>query len=212
MSEEIKTEALPQAEEIKGEENLAKPEAEPPADIFIPVKFNKEMRNLKLEEAAGLAQKGLKYEAIEKDYALLRELAAKDQKSVPEFLNSLFEGITTKKLAAMEEKCGGDRALAQHILELEEKTVRDSGFEELKEYFPEIQATHNLPESVVEASKLKGTLLLDEYLRYLLAQNRESKAALLTQRNAEKASTGSLMNRKGANSPETEEFLKGLWK
>lgn len=213
MSEEIKTDATPQAEEMKTEDSGAQHGAPAsPTDIFIPIKFNKEMRNLKLEEAATLAQKGLKFEAIEKDYAILRELAGKEQKSVPEFLNSLSQGIDDKRKAAIEEKCGGDSALAEHILKLEGKTACDNGFEELREAFPEIKAIENLPESVLQRSQLKGTLLLDEYLRYLLSQEHAAKAAAIKQKNAEKASTGSLMNRKGTHSPETEEFLKGLWK
>lgn len=211
MSDEIKTEALPQAEEEKTSD-LSETTPSTQEDILIPVKFNKQVRNLNAEEAAVLAQKGLKYEAIEKDYRTLKELAAKDSLSVPEFLKSLCADRSQSRLNTLLEKCGGDRELAEHILKLEENTARDSGFDELKEYFPKIKSTLELPEQVLENAQVKGTLLLDEYLRYLLFEHRQKAAAKGMNETTEKMSAGSLLNRKGLISPETEEFLKGLWK
>lgn len=180
--------------------------------IVIPVKFNKETRNLTLEEASTLAQKGLKYESIEKDFLTLKELAAKQDKSVPEFLEFMNSRLNEEKAAALAEKCGGNREMAEHILNLEKDKTRDSGFAELKENFPEFSNEDELPDCVRENASLKGTLLLDEYLRYLLNCKKSAQNAEEKQKTAQKSSTGSLSNRSGATSPETEEFLKGLWK
>lgn len=209
---ENKDTALPQAEENTVEEAEATTPEASENNTFIPVKFNKEIRNLSIDEASVLAQKGLKYESIEKDYNALKELANEDKMSVPIFLLDLARRRNEDKKASLTEKCGGDTELAEHILSLESKVSPDNGFAELKESFPEIVSADNLPPQVLENAELKGTLLLDEYLRYLLAEERSAKAAALKQKTAEKASTGSLMNRKGAHNPETEEFLKGLWK
>lgn len=210
--EKINATALPQAEENTVEEAEATTPETSENNTFIPVKFNKEIRNLSIDEASVLAQKGLKYESIEKDYNALKELANEDKMSVPVFLSDLARRRTEEKKATLTEKCGGDEALAEHILKLEACADRDNGFAELKENFPHFESADSLPPQVLENSRLKGTLLLDEYLRYLLAEEKIAKAAALKQKTAEKASTGSLTNRKGVHSPETEEFLKGLWK
>lgn len=210
---EIERSALPQAEQQaeKAEVTDTTPQASQ-QDSFIPVKFNKEIRNLSFEEAGVLAQKGLKYEAIEKDYSALKELAGKENKSVPELIADLTRQYNETKKASLTEKCGGDAALAEHIMCLENGVSPDNGFAELKEAFPKIDSLDSLPESVVKNSELRGTLLLDEYLRYLFAEEKSAKAQAELQKNIQKASTGSLANQTGASSPETEEFLKGLWK
>ncbi len=180
--------------------------------IKIPVKFNKESRELSLEEATTLAQKGLKFESIEKDYAALKELASHESKSVPAFIESLCARLGEEKMLSLTEKCGGDEALAEHILKLEGEQISCDGFEELALAFPEIKSKENLPPEVLEKAQLRGTLLLDEYLRYLLNQKRNALASSKKHREGEKSSTGSLLNNKDSHTSETEEFLKGLWK
>jgi hypothetical protein len=64
---------------------------------------------------------------------------------------------------------------------------------------------------VVEAAKMKGTLLLDEYLRYLHNQDVLMKNTIKKQRESEQSAMGSMLNMKGAENPETAEFLRGLW-
>ena len=63
--------ALPEAKVEKSAESTATiPNAE--REIFVPVKFNKEIKNLTIEEASELAQKGLKFDAVSEDYKTLR--------------------------------------------------------------------------------------------------------------------------------------------
>ena len=65
---------------------------------------------------------------------------------------------------------------------------------------------------MVEDSRLKGTLLLDEYLRYRRLAEREAAIAAEKQRSAENLSIGSQTDRGYGTDPEAAEFLKGLWK
>ncbi len=63
----------------------------------------------------------------------------------------------------------------------------------------------------MENAKLKGSLLLDEYLRYKLEQENAVKNSISQQKQAKLSSTGSQQSKKGNYNPETAEFLKGLW-
>lgn len=186
------------------------PKSEEP--IKIPIKFNKETRNLSLEEATTLAQKGLKFESIEKEYNLLKQLALRENKSIPLYIAELDRRYNEEKKQSLTEKCGGNEEIAEHILSLENEKKAGDGFDELTSAFPEIKSKKNLPREVLDNAELKGTLLLDEYLRYLLSQKRNAQTVARKQREGEKSSTGSLINRRDSQTSETEEFLKGLWK
>ena len=180
--------------------------------VKIPIKFNKETKNLTLEEATTLAQKGLKFESIEKEYNLLKQLASRENKSIPNYIAELERRYSEEKKQNLTEKCGGNEEIAEHILSLENEKKAGDGFDELTSAFPEIKSKENLPQEVVTNAELKGTLLLDEYLRYLLSQKRNAQTIAQKQREGEKSSTGSLINHRDSHTSETEEFLKGLWK
>lgn len=181
-------------------------------EITIPVKYNKETRQLDIETAAALAQKGMKYDVISKDYEELKNMAKRENKSVSKFLADIKCGILEQRKNYLTEKCGGDSELAEHILGLENtQNTGDNGFAELKGLFPEIVSEHDLPPEVLENASQKGTLLLDEFLRYRLKNEREQQKALTQQKKAQSTSLGSQLSPKSAENPETEEFLKGLW-
>lgn len=180
--------------------------------ITVPIKFNKEIKELTLEEAASLAQKGLKFEAIEKDFTVLRELASGENKSVPSFISEIKNRYTETKKQDLIAQCGGNEKLAEKILKLENPKSENIDFKELTEAFPEIKTADDLPTSVLNNIQLKGTNPLDEYLRFLLSETKKAKATEKKQKENETASTGSLANLKGNLNPETEEFLRGLWK
>lgn len=180
-------------------------------EFTVPIKFNKETRKLSLEEASNLAQKGLKFEAIENDYKAIKDLAAKENKSVPEFISSLCLNQNEAKKQNLKELCGGNEEMAEHILKLENLREKDMGFEELKAAFPKITSIEDLPESVTENARLKGTLLLDEYLRYRLSEQKKARETTLKQKENMLSSTGSLKGLENSLNPEAEEFLRGLW-
>ncbi len=188
-------------------------EATTPPNIVIPVKFNKEIKELTLEEATLLAQKGMKLDLIAKELELLKNLSGQEGKSVPQFLQQLQLEKNEKLRESLMEKCSGDQELVEKIILLEHKAPSQvSGFDEVKQYFPNIKSLEDLPEAVVEAAKLKGTFLLDEYLRYLLAQKKRQEKSIKNQEKTENLSLGSQLNRSRPTSIESEEFIKGLWK
>ena len=183
-------------------------------EITVPVKFNGQIKNLTLGEASILAQKGMKFESIEDVFSNLKKLAKSYGKSIPEFLQAISLKEKESRKNELLEKCGGDAELVEKITRLEEKeneTEIDS-FKELKEFFPKFKTQDSLPEEVVENSRIKGTLLLDEYLRYLLMQKKRQEKSIKSQEEAEKLSIGSQFNQNISVSPESEEFIKGLWK
>lgn len=203
--------ASPQAENAT-DENIKDTIPETDTEIFIPIKFNKQIMNLDKESAGKLAQKGLKFESISKDYERLKQMAVANGKSVSEFVTELQNRELENKKQQLLEKCGGDESFAEHILELEKGSSADvRGFDELKEKFPKFKALEDLPESVLENARLKGSLLLDEYLRYKLEQEIAIKNSLSKQQQSKIASTGSQLTRKGNDNPEAAEFLRGLW-
>lgn len=206
----LETEAETEALELNKD---ADSDTMPKEQFFIPVKFNKEVRNLTIDEAVDLAQKGLKFNAISKDYEVLRSMANENNKSVSKYLEDLKTERDNQRLENLTEKCGGDRELAEHILELEKgiKDNLDSDIEEVREFFPEIKSVEQLPKEVLENSELHGRSLLDEYLRYSLKEKRLREEEIKNQKFADGASSGSQTDRAGAQSPEALEFLKGLW-
>lgn len=183
-------------------------------EITIPVKFNGEMKNLTVDEASLLAQKGMKFDSIKDDFEQIKKLARTHGKSIPEFIQAMKQNETELRRKELLQKCSGDTELVDKITALEEKASENGydSFDEVKEFFPKIQNVEALPEQVVENTRLKGTLLLDEYLRYLLAQKRRQEKSIKSQAEAEKLSIGSQFNQNAPVSPESEEFIKGLWK
>lgn len=196
----------------KPDETAADNENDSGNKVFVPVKFNKEIRNLELDKAAALAQKGLKFEAIADDYQSLKRIAKEDGQSVSEFLNTLKNSRREDRKKELTEKCGGNEEMAEYVLGLEGSSDDANGFDELTQEFPEIKDISDLPESVVENARLRGTLLLDEYLRYRLAAKRAEEKAKNGRIAADNMSIGSQTDRKGGINPETAEFLKGLWR
>ena len=63
------------------EQNIAS-DTLPNEEMLIPVKFNKEIKNIPLQRATELAQKGMKFEMIEENYETLKSLALAENKSV----------------------------------------------------------------------------------------------------------------------------------
>ena len=209
--ENVGLENAAQPEAAEKEETSAAEETTPSAgkEVFVPVKFNKEIKNLGLEDAARLAQMGLKFEAIADDYEALKNIAAKAGHSVSEYIAELSRQNDENRRQELTEECGGNEKMADYVMQLEKSGEESDDFAELT---AEIKSISDLPDSVVQKSELRGTKLLDEYLRYRLTEEREAASAALKQKNAENLSLGSLTDRKGGINPETAEFLKGLWR
>lgn len=164
-------------------------------------------------ELAELYTKAKEYDIIIGDYKALLSLSSEKGLSVPELINYIRTSQREERLKELTKKCNGDTELASHILNLETTSIsKGDGFSELKEFFPKFNDVNQLPLSVTENARLRGTLLLDEYLRYLLNEDFKTKTALAEQQNRDRASTGSQTTKKSEINPEAAEFLRGLWK
>lgn len=181
--------------------------------IKIPIKFNKEERELSLEEAASLAQKGLKYDMITKDFDRLRVLAQQNGKSVGEFLSMVEGNLKKERRDEILSKCGGNEELTDNFMRMEEKLAHDDGqLGELKEFFPEISAYEQLPDEVVLRSREKGSRILDEYLRHLHSLKMQKRDEEEKKKEVNKHTLGSLKTEDtGTVDPVRNMFLKGIW-
>ncbi len=204
MEENVMSEAVSQPQE--------RPSDTSSGQIRIPIKFNKESRELSLEEASSYAQKGMKYDLIRPDFERLRRLAQQRGKSLPDLVDALCNEDRDSRKAKLLEQCGGNEELAQHVMELEEAAdPREDSFDELRENFPEFTTPQAVPEAVRAAAAQKGTRLLDEYLRYRLQQNRQRRNAEADRRHADESAVGSQKRYAVGVDPVQAEFLRGIW-
>lgn len=179
----------------------------------VSVKFNKETKDIPLDEAAALAQKGMKYDLIKDDFEHLKDLAKKSGKSIGDYLDEIEEKTIRTHREELIEKTGGNEEIADYILSLEgNKQEEDNGFNELKSMFPEINEIGELPESVTESSKQTGKNLLDTYLRFLIREQRKKEEIKNKENSAKLSGVGSLKaGCLSGDTAENSEFIKGLW-
>lgn len=182
-----------------------------PAEGLIPVKFNKEVRNLTPEEAALLSQKGLKYEAIEKQWERLKAFAREDNSSTAEFLDALEKKRTDKRIEELTKECGGNSEMARRIVELEKGTDDSlTGEKEFSEYFPE-KSINELPDEVLNRAKENNSNLLNEYLRFEARARAEAQREEKRVKENAASTVGSQKDSGIFRTPENEEFLRGIW-
>ena len=212
----------------------------PPGDgqpIVIPVRYNHESRELTLEEAQALAQKGLKFDELSPTLDKIRYLAAANQKSVQEMVDALVDGQDKQLYQSILEECGGNEALAKRLYEAEKDkwsaryaNVREeeakapekdkaglterlaNEFVELKADFPDVAEFKQVPQPVVDMAVNKGISLTDAYLRYQHANARKASAAKAAQEAASKASPGPQAAGAGeTTNPTIDAMLAGVW-
>ncbi|MEE0947008.1 MAG: hypothetical protein U0M42_09335 [Acutalibacteraceae bacterium] len=182
-----------------------------PQEIFIPVKFNKEIRNLSIEEASALSQKGLKYDAISPQWEKLKLFAKQDNMSIADFLSALEKGRTEKRIEELTQQCGGNGEMALRIIALEGNPTEElKGQREFLEYFPN-KNTDSLPSEVVDRARENNSNILDEYLRYEARKKALREADEKQKRENLESSVGSQKDRGSFSSPESHEFIRGIW-
>ncbi len=175
---------------------------------FVEVKFNKEIKRLSLDEAATLAQKGMKFDLIASDLEKLKALSKGEGLSVSDYISRLEGKKRDKQLTELLDKCGGNSELAEKLLKLE-AADRPDEFAALKAEFPDA-SYDELPDEVKTAAELKGTGLLFEYLLYEHRQRVAANEELLRREASKKLSLGSLSSGISRDAADTE-FLKGVW-
>ncbi len=177
----------------------------------ISVKFNKEKKEISLEEAVLLAQKGLKFDAVAPTLERLKTLAEREAKSVSEYIAALEKEATLKKVQSLVDSCADKDTLLEAIANYSaEKKPNTAGFDELKAAYPQFDDISKVPEEVVENAYLYGRNLFDQYLRYEFSKKQLEKK--LNETLAENLSIGSQSKKdNGRFDPISARFLKGLW-
>lgn len=195
-------------ENIKGQEKIAEV---PDDNKTISVKFNKEVKEISLEEAKELAQKGMKFDAVSEMLERLKNLSISEGKSVLEYIAHLEKKAMLKRAEGLIEGCSDKDELLELITNLSlDKKPNLLGFEELQSAYPEIDDVSKVPEEVLENANLYGRNVFDQYLRYLFEKNKREEKIKKTL--ADNKSIGSQSKKDdGSFDPVGSRFLKGLW-
>ena len=170
-------------------------------------------REYSIEEIKDLMQKGFNYQLVSDDYQRVLNMAQAEGSSVGEYLSRLEEKRIAERREELLNKCG-DSELAEYVLNLEAAASanKDADFDELREYFPQIKDKSELPLEVTCAAKLKGTRLLDEWLRYRQRKQSELSAVRSKQKSGQESSIGSQREHITADyDPAKLQFIKGVW-
>ena len=173
---------------------------------FLEVKFNKEIKKLNLEEAATLAQKGMKLDSISEELEILKAMASEKGVGLKDFVKGLKSQSATSKIDLLKEKYKEDTELLSLLDTL--NTKKQNGISELKEQFPELDEA-TVPQEVKAAAEISGKGLLFEYLLYEHKRNLAAKTEAAWQEKNRNESLGSVSC--GANHTVDAEFLKGIW-
>ncbi len=199
--------------EIPSENATIQETADENSAITVPIKFNKEIKNLSLDEAQQLAQKGMKYDLISADFARLKALATAEGKNVSDYITAIEGRTKAARKESLLEKVGGDEQMAEHIMSLEQSQQSSTdGMEEVRKDFPEIKTPSDLPAEVQNIVKEKGGNYFDEYLKYLHRQAKKSENAKQKQAKSQRMSAGSQSRFIGDGmSAVKQEFINGLW-
>ena len=207
----LSSQDLPESEEegLPSESEATIPAEDQTDSAFVEVKFNKKLLKLTKDEAANLAQKGMKFDVISDEYEGLKELSSSQGLSVSEYISRLKQSEQDRRLAELTEKCSGDEDLAKRLLETETSKVQDE-LSSLKKEFPELKSEADIPDEVKTAAELKGTGLLFEYLLYEHRQHRAAAEETARQRISAEQSLGSLSAGIDRNAVDAE-FLNGIW-
>ena len=242
ISEEQGTEAASDAEtapqETEGqtepnasgaESGAAAAEEEP----FLEIKYNHEKKGLTREEAAALAQKGMRYEGA---YKALQRNAALEGKTVDEYLKSLEEARDKAYRESLSERFGEDEETINQMMELysinkqktldkAEKAAIDAAkleeqnlnariadeFVAMKADFPELTEFSALPAAVKQAAA-EGMPLPYAYLQFKHREAKKAEAAKLAEQEAAKKTTGSVKaNDTEGKTDEERRYLNALW-
>lgn len=178
----------------------------------ITLKFNKEIREIPLDEAVTLAQKGLKFDKISPELERIKALANKKGMSIGDFIGEIESSAENSRRKELLESSGGNEELTEHILNLEKSAnAKGDSFEDLRREFPEIKSSEQLPEEVLEQLDLVGGNMLSAYLLYLHRQEVLARESLLRQEENRAAALGSQQKNAPEKTDANEEFIKGIW-
>lgn len=180
----------PQVSTEAAEDTAADAAAPPEADAF-EVKFNKQTHTLSRQDAIRYAQLGMKHETVEPLLLTLKEVAAREGKTLKEWVGTL------------SERPAPADPLAARLAE---------EYETLHREVPEAGTFEELPAEAVRQSVEEGIPLMDAYLRYAYRERRRTEAARASQQAAAAAATPSLADGAVAYaSPAESAMMRGVW-
>jgi hypothetical protein len=221
-------EALPQATEPTEAETLQ----------MLKVKYNKEEREIPIDEAIPLVQKGLNYDktlerlqALESDPRLsfVEELAGQFNMSVPEYLEAVKQQKEEQRIQELVEQ-GISEELAQEMLENRkfreqfetekkakaEEEKANADYNDFFDYFKQVNGrdfnsqSDEIPESVWQTTQ-NGVPLKFAYMQH---QNQVLQQQLQTlkqnQTNAKKAPVGSITAHGSNEVASEDDFMAGF--
>lgn len=201
------------------------------------VKFNKKKISLSREEAVTYAQKGMKYDQIHGDLQKLRDHAARNGKSLSEFVKGLEEAEIDVIRQQCRETADGneeyeqllfDKALKERDIKLQEynddvaakeKAEQESleqriadGVIAINKLNPEIKDVSQVSENVLRMAEEEGISIREAYLLQEFNNRKAVEAAENAEKSAKEKSSGSLNDTAGEEMNSADkEFLRGLW-
>ena len=210
MEEMIKEEALEQpnseCQTFSQELKATTPDA-PNNNAFVEVKFNKETKKLTLEEAATLAQKGMKLDRISEEIKILQELSKEKGVGLSEFVKGLKTAREGSRIEEIKARYSEDAELCEVLSRLEKE--KSDGMDEIKALCPDM-CEETLPQEVKTAAEKSGKGLVFEYLLYEYRKNLAEKQEAARQESSREASLGSVSSGSTDNTADAE-FIRGLW-
>ncbi|MBE6729697.1 MAG: hypothetical protein E7568_05645 [Ruminococcaceae bacterium] len=204
---------------------------------FLEIKFNKQSVNLSREEAVTLAQKGMKYDSISEDYLKLKDHAARNGKSLSEFVKGLEEAEIDVIRQQCKETADGNEEYEQLLFEkaLKERDIKlqeynngiaaaeqqekealenkiANGIIAINKINPEIKEVSQLSDTVLKRAEEEGISIREAYLLSVYENNKAVEDAEKAAADASKRSPGSLKDTGGNEMSTTDkQFLAGLW-
>lgn len=198
---------VPEENTFSQEQKDTIPEA-PDKEAFIEVKFNKEIKKLTPDEAATLAQKGMKLDLISEELDILKALSKEKGIGLREFVKQLEGESRQRRINAVREKYSDDPELSEILSHLS-ATGEVSEEEQLCAELPEV-VCDEIPQEVKTAASLSGRGLLLEYLLYEHRQSKARESEEIRQEKTRLSSLGSLSSAGSQNTADSE-FIKGIW-
>ena len=213
-------------------------EGQPASPFTVPVKYNKEYRELTPEEAGVYAQMGMKYQSLEPQLNKLRQLAAGSGRSFGQLVENLYTAGEEMARRECLEQAGGNAELAAQLLdyrnlkggrafedakaaeqkEREAERTETNGrladeFLELSRECPEVKSIRDLPDAVLEAATRKNASLTAEYLLYKHREEQNLQRAERDVAAASKAAAGSMRDSAApTGGPAFSAMLDGIWR
>ena len=202
-----------------GDESPTQPDATLPSqgegDGTLSVKFNKQTVALSREDATRYAQKGMKYDTVEPLLTKLREVAAREGKTLAAWVEGMAGadgGDTavsdlptddTPDITQNQDAHGASDALAARLAE---------DYLLLRREVPEVGGFDTLPPDALREAVESGISLLDAYLRHEHREQCRVRAEQAAHSAAAEHSVGSLAAAAVPEPSSTERaMLRGVW-